>query len=218
MSEQITITLPDGSTQTADRGTTPAAVAAQIGSRLAKAAIAAKVDGEWVDLERPLTDDARLEIVVAASEDGREVLRHSTAHVMAEAVTRLFPGAKYTIGPAITDGFYYDFDLPDSRTFNEDDLAKIEDEMRAIVKADQAFVREEVSYDDALAQFADQPYKQEIIEKVRAGDADAEDAGEVGGDDAVCRCTGTSSTATSSSPTCAAAHTCRALVASVRSS
>ena len=134
MSEQITITLPDGSTQTADRGTTPAAVAAQIGSRLAKAAIAAKVDGEWVDLERPLTDDARLEIVVAASEDGREVLRHSTAHVMAEAVTRLFPGAKYTIGPAITDGFYYDFDLPDSRTFNEDDLAKIEDEMRAIVQ------------------------------------------------------------------------------------
>ena len=100
---------------------------------------------------------------------------------MAEAVTRLFPGAKYTIGPAITDGFYYDFDLPDSRTFNEDDLAKIEDEMRAIVKADQAFVREEVSYDDALALFADQPYKQEIIEKVRAGDADAEDAGEVGG-------------------------------------
>ena len=80
--------------------------------------------------------------------------------------------------------------------------------MRAIVEADQAFVREEVSYDDALALFADQPYKQEIIEKVRAGDADAEDAGEVGGDGRSCRCTGTSSTATSSSPTCVAARTC----------
>jgi threonyl-tRNA synthetase len=181
MSEHITITLPDGSTQRVGRGTTPVEVAAQIGSRLAKAAVAAKFDDEWIDLGRPLERDGRLEIVVAASPEGREVLRHSTAHVMAEAVTRLFPGAKYSIGPAIADGFYYDFDLPDHQTFSEDDLAKIEDEMRAIVKADQAFVREEVSYDDALAVFTDQPYKREIIEKVRRGDATAEDAGEAGG-------------------------------------
>ncbi len=113
------------------------------------------------------------------------MLRHSTAHVMAEAVTRLFPGAKYTIGPAIADGFYYDFDLPDDRTFTADDLGKIEDEMRAIVRADQQFVRDEVTYDDALAVFAEQPYKQEIIEKVRTGVADTEDAGEVGGDSGV---------------------------------
>ena len=185
MSEQITITLPDGSTKQVAAGTTPGGVAAEIGSRLAKAAIAAKVDGEWWDLGRPVDHDARVEIVVAASEEGREVLRHSTAHVMAEAVTRLFPGAKYSIGPAITDGFYYDFDLPDQQTFTADDLAKIEDEMRAIVKADQAFVREEVAYDDALEVFAEQPYKQEIIEKVRAGDASDEDAGEVGGDGGV---------------------------------
>ena len=101
-----------------------------------------------------------------------------------QAVTRLFPGAKVAIGPAIVDGFYYDFDLPDGRTFSDDDLARIEDEMRGIVKADQHFERSELTYDDALALFADQPYKQEIIEKVRSGAADAEDAGEAGGDGA----------------------------------
>ena len=96
------------------------------------------------------------------------MLRHSTAHVLAEAVTQLFPGAKYAIGPAIADGFYYDFELPGGETFSEDDLAKIEAEMREIVKHDQRFVRDELAYDDALEVFADQPYKREIIEKVRA--------------------------------------------------
>jgi threonyl-tRNA synthetase len=181
MSEQITITLPDGSTQDVVSGTTASEIAAKIGSRLAQAAVAAKLDDEWIDLERPIEHDGRVEIVVAASDDGREVLRHSAAHVMAEAVTRLFPGAKYSIGPAIADGFYYDFDLPDGQTFTDDDLGKIEDEMRRIVKADQAFVRDEVGYDDALALFDDQPYKREIIEKVRGGDASDEDAGEAGG-------------------------------------
>src|SRR5262245_27753407 len=100
MSDQVTITLPDRSTQAVATGTTPGEIAAGIGSRLAKAAVAAKVDGDWWDLARPLERDASVAIVVAASDDGREVLRHSTAHVMAEAVTRLFPGAKYSIGPA----------------------------------------------------------------------------------------------------------------------
>jgi threonyl-tRNA synthetase len=185
MSEQITITLPDGQALDVERGATVADVAQGIGSRLAKAAVAAKVDGDWTDLGRPLERDATVEIVVAGSEYGREVLRHSTAHVLAEAVTRLFPGAKYTIGPAIDDGFYYDFDLPDGATFSEDDLGKIEDEMRSIVKADEAFVRDELGYDDALVLFADQPYKQEIIEKVRAGNASDEDATEAGGDTGV---------------------------------
>ena len=117
------------------------------------------------------------------SDDGREVLRHSTAHVLAEAVTSLFPGAKYAIGPAIDDGFYYDFELPDGQTFSEDDLTKIEAEMRRIVKQDQRFVREELSYDDALKVFADQPYKREIIEKVRAGEAADEDTGEAAAGD-----------------------------------
>jgi threonyl-tRNA synthetase len=182
MSEQITVTLPDGSARELEVGSTPAAVAAAIGPRLAKAAVAAQADGEWIDLDRPLDHDVTLAIVTPDSRDGREVLRHSTAHVLAEAVTRLFPGAKYAIGPAIEDGFYYDFDLPDGQTFGEDDLARIEAEMRAIVKQDERFEREELSYDDALKLFAEQPYKREIIEKVRAGDASGEDAGEASGD------------------------------------
>ena len=180
MSSQITVTLPDGSEREVESGTTPAAVAAAIGPRLAKAAVAAKADGEWIDLDRPLDHSVKLAIITPDSTDGREVLRHSTAHVLAEAVTKLFPGAKYAIGPAIEDGFYYDFELPDGKTFHEDDLAKIEAEMRAIVKQDQRFVREDLTYDDALAVFADQPYKREIIEKVRAGDATGEDADEAG--------------------------------------
>jgi threonyl-tRNA synthetase len=185
MSEQISVTLPDGTAREEEAGTTPAAVAAEIGAGLAKAALAAKADGEWIDLDRPLDHDVALSIVVPKSDDGREVLRHSTAHVLAEAVTRLFPGAKYAIGPAIADGFYYDFELPGGQTFSEDDLTKIEAEMRAIVKQDQRFEREELSYDDALKVFADQPYKREIIEKVRAGEAADEDAGEAGGDGGV---------------------------------
>jgi threonyl-tRNA synthetase len=184
MTDQITVTLPDGSSREYAVGTTPAEVAASIGKGLAKAAIAAKADGEWIDLVRPLDHSVGLEIVVPASDDGREVLRHSTAHVMAEAVTELFPGAKYAIGPAIADGFYYDFELPNHATFSEDDLSRIEDAMRKVVKDDQRFEREELSYDDALSLFADQPYKREIIEKVRAGDASDEDAGEVGDDSA----------------------------------
>jgi threonyl-tRNA synthetase len=184
MSEQITVKLPDGSTREYASGSTPAEVAASIGKGLAKAAIAAKADGEWVDLSRPLDHHVALQIVVPDSDDGREVLRHSTAHVMAEAVTRLFPGAKVAIGPAIADGFYYDFDLPDGQTFSDDDLGRIEAEMRKIVKADQRFERSELTYDEALELFADQPYKREIIEKVRAGAADDEDAGEAGGDGA----------------------------------
>jgi threonyl-tRNA synthetase len=179
----ITVTLPDGSSRSYPSGTTAADVAASIGARLAKAAIAAKEGDEWVDLDRPLDNDTPLAIITPESDDGREVLRHSTAHVLAEAVTRLFPGAKYAIGPAIADGFYYDFELPNGQTFSEDDLERIDAEMRAIIKADQRFVRDEVSFDDGLALFADQPYKREIIEKVRAGGGDAEDAGEAGGED-----------------------------------
>jgi len=182
MSTQITVTLPDGSEQSVPQGTTPLDVAAAIGPRLAKAALAAKADGEWIDLDRPLDHDVALALITPASDDGREVLRHSTAHVLAEAVTQLFPGAKYAIGPAIADGFYYDFDLPGGETFHEEELAQIEQRMREIVKHDERFVREELSYDDALEVFADQPYKREIIEKVRGGDASSEDAEEAGAD------------------------------------
>ncbi|MEX2625950.1 MAG: threonine--tRNA ligase [Ilumatobacteraceae bacterium] len=173
---QINITLPDGSTREYAEGTTAADVAASIGSRLAKAAVAADVDGHPADLHAPLADGAKVAIVTADSDEGREVLRHSTAHVMAQAVTRLFPGAKFSIGPAITDGFYYDFELPDGTTFSDDDLAAIDDEMRRIIAEDQPFTRSEVSVDDALRLFADQPYKCEIIQRVTSVGADDTDA------------------------------------------
>ena len=169
-SRSITITLPDGSTREHDAGVTPAEVAASIGRGLAKAAIAAKVDGDWADLDRPIERDAAVSIVTPDTADGREVLRHSTAHVMAQAVTDLFPGARYAIGPAIEDGFYYDFELPDGATFSDDDLGRIEARMREIMKEDQPFVREEVGRDEGLARFADQPYKRDIIEKVDASE------------------------------------------------
>jgi threonyl-tRNA synthetase len=175
MSPNITITLPDGSSREYARGTTAGAVAESIGKGLARAALVAKVDGEPVDLNRPIEHDARVAIVTPDTEEGREVLRHSTAHVMAQAVTDLYPGAEYAIGPAIEDGFYYDFSLPGGEHFSDDDLARIEARMREIVKADEPFEREEVDRATALAVFDHQPYKREIIERV-----DPDDTGEIG--------------------------------------
>src|SRR5262249_42853651 len=151
-------------------GGTAAELAASIGKGPAKAALAAKVDGDWYDLDRPIDHDARVAIITPDSDDGREVLRHSTAHVMAQAVTDLFPGAKYAIGPAIADGFYYDFELPKGKHFSDDDLERIEARMREIVRADEPFVREELDREHAIATFAEQPYKIEIIERVDPGD------------------------------------------------
>ena len=176
MSDHVTITLPDGSRRDFDSGVTPADVAAAIGAGLARAAVAARVDGRLVDLGRPLTDDAELAVVTAASDEGREVLRHSTAHVLAQAVLDLFPGAKFAIGPPIADGFYYDFELPGGAHFSDADLERIESRMREIVQADQPFVRDDVSIERGLEIFADQPYKREIIEGVDSG----EGAGEAG--------------------------------------
>ena len=176
----ITITLPDGSERSLPLGATAFALATSIGARLAVAAIAATVNGAERDLHEPLSDGARVAIITPESDAGRHVLRHSTAHVLAQAVTQLYPGAKYTIGPAIEDGFYYDFDLPDGNTFTEDALVEIEARMRELMKADQPFVRSEMSAAEGLALFADQPYKCEIIERAASAAADAADAGEVG--------------------------------------
>jgi threonyl-tRNA synthetase len=181
----ISISLPDGSERELPEGATALDLAGSIGKRLAKAAVAAVVDGAGTDLTRPLHDGSTVAIVTDDTDEGRHVLRHSTAHVMAQAVTRLFPGAKFSIGPAIENGFYYDFELPDGRTFSDEDLEAIENEMRAIVAADQPFVRSEMSMAEAKRLFADQPYKVEIIERVEsaqsgAGSVDADDAGEVG--------------------------------------
>jgi len=170
MSGSISVTLPDGSVHEYAEGTTPGDIATSIGSRLGRDALAAKVDGDWWDLNRPVPGDAAVSIVVPASDDGREVLRHSTAHVMAQAVTDLFPGARYAIGPAIADGFYYDFELPDGAHFTDADLEHIEARMREIVADDQPFVRDEVDRDEGSQVFADQPYKLDIIDKVDASE------------------------------------------------
>ena len=110
--------------------------------------IAARVGGELKDLAYAVQDGETVEGVEISSEDGLNILRHSTAHVMAQAVTDLFPGAQYAIGPAIADGFYYDFELPDGAHFSDDDLARIEARMREIVAEDQPFERDEVGRDE----------------------------------------------------------------------
>jgi len=181
----LNVSLPDGSVRELPAGSTAADLAASIGSRLAKAAVAAVVNGSEVDLGAPLVDGATVAIVTADSDQGRHVLRHSTAHVLAQAVTQLIPGAKFSIGPAIEDGFYYDFDLPEGRTFSESDLQAIAAKMKEIVAADQPFVRSEVGVDEALRLFADQPYKCEIIQRVTSGAADGADQGEVGGGETI---------------------------------
>ncbi|HEV2069372.1 MAG TPA: threonine--tRNA ligase [Acidimicrobiales bacterium] len=166
MPDSISVRLPDGSTRALPEGSTVADLAAAIGSRLAKAAVAGVVDGAEVDLDTPLADGATVSIVAQDSEAGRAVLRHSTAHVLAQAVLDLFPGAHFAIGPPIDNGFYYDFELPGGATFSDDDLGRIEARMGEIVSEGQPFVREEHSRAEGLALFADQPYKREIIEGV----------------------------------------------------
>jgi threonyl-tRNA synthetase len=166
MAGSITVSLPDGSERSLPEGATGADLAAGIGRRLAAAAVAVTVDGTQTDLGAALPDRAKVAVVTDDSEEGRAVLRHSTAHVMAQAVLDLFPGAKFAIGPPIENGFYYDFELPGGATFSEDDLERIEDRMRAIVGEDQPFTREEHDKEAGLRLFADQPYKVEIIEGV----------------------------------------------------
>jgi len=181
----ITISLPDGSNRELSADSTALDLAASIGSGLRKAAVAAVIDGAEVDLTEPLPDGAEVAIITSSTDEGRHVLRHSTAHVMAQAVTLLFPGAKFSIGPAIENGFYYDFELPGGATFSDDDLARIESKMREIIKANQPFVRSEMSIEEAKELFSDQPYKVEIIERVQSADADAEETGEVGQGDSI---------------------------------
>ena len=142
-----------------------------IGSVLPPEAIAARVDGELVDLSFVPVTDGKAEPVLPDDADGLHVLRHSAAHVMAQAVCDLWPGTRYAIGPPIDDGFYYDLELPGQ--ISETDLPKIEDRMREIIAADQPFVREELARDEALERFADQPYKREIIESLEEGEVPA---------------------------------------------
>ncbi|MDD4237876.1 MAG: threonine--tRNA ligase [Desulfotomaculaceae bacterium] len=160
----IKITLPDGAVREYQVGTTLLDIARSISQRLGKEALVAKVDGRLADLTTPLNNDVQVAFLTFEDDEGKHVFRHSTAHVMAEAVQKLFPGAKFAIGPAIDDGFYYDFDTKEP--FSTEDLAKIEKEMEAIVKADLPFKRSELERADALAMFGEsgQNYKVELIE------------------------------------------------------
>jgi len=164
----ITLTLPDGSPLELQDGATGYDAAASIGPRLAKAAVAVKVDGVPFDLSTPLPATGTLEVVTMNSDDGRHILRHSAAHIMAQAVLGLFEGSTFAIGPAIEDGFYYDFDI--GRAFTPDDLDAIESRMAEIVAEDQPFERSTMSKPEALELFAEHPFKVEIIESVDEGE------------------------------------------------
>ncbi|CZQ91714.1 threonine-trna ligase class iia [Trichococcus palustris] len=158
---EIKITFPDGAVKAFAAGVTVEEVAKSISNSLAKKALAGKFNGELVDFTRPLEMDGVLEIVTPDHEDALYILRHSTAHLMAHALTRLFPGIHFGVGPAIESGFYYDTDM--EVQLSEEDLPKVEAEMMNIVKANYPIVRREVSREEALALFASDPYKVELI-------------------------------------------------------
>lgn len=163
---EISVILADGSVRKVPSNCTVSQLAESIGSRLAKDAVAARVNGVQKDMTTELVDQDKVEIITRDSDEGREVLRHSTAHVLAQAVMDLWPGTHFAIGPAISDGFYYDFELPNNAHFSDEDLIKIESRMREIVAEGQSFERGEYSVDEGLILFKDQPFKQEIISRV----------------------------------------------------
>ena len=164
MSEQITVRLPDGSTRALATGTTAAGLAQEIGARLAKAAVIAVVNGEERDLAAELQDGDEVSIITGDSDRGLFTIRHSTAHVLAQAVLDLFPGATFGIGPPVEDGFYYDFELPGGAHFVEDDLERVDARMREIIEEGQPFVRDELPAAAARKVFAGHRFKLEIID------------------------------------------------------
>ncbi len=157
----IRLTLPDGSVREVESGTTSRQVAQSIGAGLARAALAARVDGQIRDLDRPLTSDASFAILTDRDPDALEVLRHSAAHILATAVREIFPTAAIGFGPAIEDGFYYDFEV--ERPFTPEDLEQIEKKMAEVTSRDFPFVREEVDRTEANRRFRDDPLKLERI-------------------------------------------------------
>lgn len=158
---QIALTFPDGSVRHYGKGVTVDQVAASIGSSLAKATLAGKFQGQLVDHDRPLEADGTIEIITDKSPEALEIMRHSTAHLMAHALTRLYPGIHFGVGPAIESGFYYDTDKEVQLT--EDDLPAVEKEMKKIISQNYPIVRREVSRAEALELFKHDPYKVELI-------------------------------------------------------
>jgi threonyl-tRNA synthetase len=163
----MTVQLPDGKQLELEDGATGLDAARAIGEGLARAALAIKVDGAMKDLSAPLPDGAKIDIVTSRSGDeALELIRHDAAHVLAEAVIELYPGTKVSIGPAIDNGFYYDFEFPEGVSISDSDLEKIESKMREHIKADEQFTRDDISTDEALKRFKDlgEDYKVELIE------------------------------------------------------
>ena len=171
VTSNIAITLPDGSVREFDRPVTGLDIASSIGPRLAKDALAVKIDGEVKDLTTTVTTNAKIEIVTRNHPDALDVIRHDAAHVLADAVQKLYPGTQVTIGPAIANGFYYDFAREEP--FTPDDLEKIEAKMREIVAKDVPIVREVWDRDDAVTYFKNlgEHYKAELIEAIPQGEA-----------------------------------------------
>jgi threonyl-tRNA synthetase len=174
MSEMFKIKLPDGSVREMPEGSTPADVAAAIGPGLAKAALAAKIDGEVRDLNRPFDGDASLALITSRDEkDALDLVRHDFAHILAEAVQKLYPGTQITFGPATDDGFYYDFaPAPGRGPFTDEDLPAIEEEMRRIIAADEPLVREVWKREDVRALFEKQgeAFKAEWVMELPEGE------------------------------------------------
>ena len=159
----IKITFPDGSQKEFESGITPLEIAKGISNSLGKKAIAAKFNDELVDMDRPLTTDGTIAIITPKDEEALEIMRHSAAHLMANALHRLYPNMHFGVGPAIETGFYYDTDNGD-QPITEEDLPKIEEEMNRIIQENHPIVRKEISRDEALDLFKDDPYKRELIE------------------------------------------------------
>lgn len=162
--DQINIQFPDGNTKEFDKGTTTEDIAQSISPGLRKKAVAGKFNGQLVDLTRPLEQDGAIEIITPGSEEALEVLRHSTAHLMAQALKRLYGDVKFGVGPVIEGGFYYDFDMDDK--VSSDDFDKIEKTMKQIVNENHKIVREVVSKEKAKDFFKDDPYKLELIDAI----------------------------------------------------
>ena len=170
----ITLTLPDGATRSFEGAVTGMTLATDISAGLAKVSLAIKVDGEIWDLDRPIETDAHVALITRGKghEEALEIVRHDCAHVLAEAVQALYPGTQVSIGPAIENGFYYDFYRPDGGTFTQDDFPAIEAKMHEIIGAATAFERQEIGREEAIALFKSQnePFKVELVEGLPEGE------------------------------------------------
>ncbi|HLR19833.1 MAG TPA: threonine--tRNA ligase [Staphylococcus sp.] len=162
--EQINIKFPDGNSKVFDKGTTTEDIAHSISPGLRKKAVAGKLNGQLIDLTRPIEEDGALEIVTPGTDEALEVLRHSTAHLMAQALKRLYGTVHFGVGPVIEGGFYYDFDMEES--ISSDDFEKIEKTMKQIVNENYPIERKVVSSEEAKSFFSDDPYKQELIDAI----------------------------------------------------